>query len=82
LPLAACLGPRERTIVLVFCWTGLASTVIYDVLWPWYWHVIDAKAIHLIGVSFTFLPPGLVALWRGRRRIPLDDPDPSSYNGG
>jgi hypothetical protein len=82
LPLAACLGPRERTTVLVFCWTGLASTVIYDVLWPWYWHVIDVKAIHLIGVSFTFLPPGLVALWRGRRHIPLDDPDPSSYNGG
>ncbi|MCC7355851.1 MAG: glycosyltransferase family 39 protein [Anaerolineae bacterium] len=68
LPLAVFLGPVETVAIAVFCWTSLANTVIYDVLWPWLWSVLDATAIHLIGVSFTFLPPLLAALWYKNRQ--------------
>lgn len=67
LPLAVSLGPVETITVVVFCWTSLSNTVIYDVLWPWLWDTLDATAIHLIGVPFTFLPPLLAALWYYRK---------------
>ena len=69
LPLAVFLGPLETVAVAVFCWTSLTNTVIYDVLWPWFWEVLDATAIHLIGVSFTFLPPLFAAIWFYRKNV-------------
>ncbi len=71
LPLALFLGPMEMIAVAVFCWTSLANTVIYDVLWPWLWDMLDATAIHLIGVPFTFLLPLLAALWYHRRNAEM-----------